>query len=1029
MSEVRNKANNLSPYLGWPFPGANNSSQGFRDITNLNQQALFQASDELDKIQKTYLRFSGDAAGSSPVIGQAVVVGSANPVLDVSVTLASVYTGTMTLDTRSKDVQITLDSKGRVISTTLTDHSINFATGHSINNPIAPEGLNIGSGTGSIELPTFTFNAMGRLVATGKQTINYGLFDMTLPTGSLLVGGTNNRSTSFAAPTGNGSYSLVFSGGALNWAAVSTGTMTGIVAGAGIEVINDPNAPTVQLNINNTQTSSAIEAGDFFVWHDNTDNLPKKITAGALSTMFATDIEVVKDTSPELGGNLDLKNFIIYSSNAAGVKLQSALASPKSTVSVKEDGITLSGSAGAPIVLTAPSIALNGLSWPTTVGTDGQYLTKGPSGTLVWTTPAQFYQIIPNTIFVGGAGNDTDGNGSLNNPYQTIAKALSVIPTNDTNNIYTVMLLGGTYTEEVAISNISNIAFEGFFGSTKSIIKGHFQVQFNVNRFLMSNISVDTSDDELDNFQPTFAIFAGLESAEFRDCEFLRGQGDKSNMPVMNLAGIIVGDVTFYNSTIQGRIVNNMNSDDGGRLVLQNCGLPTNGWLGLEVTNRTNTFISGAPLMKGIRHDGGVLNMENIGAIMSETYTVYLENPSLPVWENGEPVFVLDENGDPIDYMDGNGNIQEVALLDENGDTIEDPDNEGEILTTHYVQVLQSQPDTEVTYDVGLYSTADETSGEDTLLELNNVIFYHNGEFTKLYKSGSCKWSFNRVKRRSDQDFIAGPRIAYDVQPDEGQFLAHYTASGNNLRYADDNSVVNGGVIDPNAGKCFHVQLTGSANIRIKTPEVSAYSPGPILTSGEMYAEVLVVIKQDATGGRNVMFQDDLSQGITWIGASDANNTADASTFFLFRYFSKSRKWIAWKQVDDSVVRITTANNVNYILTANDANSYVRRNNDAANTVTVPTASSVRFAVGTQIQVIQAGNGKTSILPAAGVTINTPYGFELRGKMSRVLLTKISNNTWDLTGDLDVTDTPSGATTIDSDSITVDSDDVTADNG
>jgi hypothetical protein len=1014
MSDVRNRANNLNP--DFPIAGVNNSSQGFRDNTAVTQQALFQASDELDKIQKTQVKFLGDALGTTPTLGSAVVVGSADPVIEVTMSLASIYNGELILNSATKDISITLDNKGRVVATTLSDHVITWAAGHATGSQIGSETSGLGSGSGTFVLPTFTFNALGRLTATGKQTISYGLLNQTLETGGLLIGGASNKSTTLSAPTGNGSYNLVFTGGAFQWVTANTGTVSGITAGEGIAVDSDPVTPTVKLDLSNATESSNIGNDDLFIWQGSSDHLPKKVTFANLQSKI---VKVAADVDPELGGNLDLKNFYLTSSNSGGVRLLSADSAPKSTVSVREDGIMLQGSAGAPIVLSAPSMEFNGLQWPVGSGTSGQYLTVGPSNTLIWSSPAQFYQVIPNTLFVSSAGDDTSGNGSLNDPYQTINKALQSIPNNSTNNIYTIMLLGGIYEEDVQIVDKTNIALEGFFGSTKSVVKGYLQVMFNVERFLMNNISVDTSFADTNDFRPTFSIVDGVSSAEIKDCDFLRGSGDKSDLPVIDLDGIIVGDVTFTNCMVQGKISNRIFSDDGGRVVFQNSGLPSGGWTGLEVSNGTDTLVSGAPLMKGIRHNGGILKMENIGAIAPESYTISINNPSLPIWENGEPVFVLDQNDDPVVNMDEDDNIIEVFLLDPQGNTIDDPDNAGESLKTIYVQAREEQPDTIVNYTVGLYSTANNNSGVSRL-ELNNVIFSYEGVFSKLYKSGNCEWSFNRVKRRSDQDFISGPRMAYDVQPDEGHFLAHYTASGANLRYEDDNSVVDGGVIDPNSGKSFQVTLTGSSTITIKTPLATTYAPGPLPTSGEMYSEVLIIIKQDVNGGRNVTFQDDLSQGITWLTTTAVNSSPNGLTFYLFRYFSRLRKWVGQRMADAGTMKVTPQTGLAYTLTANDAGAYIRRSNSSNNQVVVPTNASVGFAVGTEIKVVQIGTGQTEIVPAAGVVINTPVGRYLRKQFSQATLTKVAANTWDLFGDLDDTKLSEAELTSDTNLIKVD---------
>lgn len=1033
MSDVRTKANNLN--LAFPVPGVNNSSQGFRDNTATTQQALFQASDELDKIQITRFNFTGDAAGQSDRIGNAVVVGSGDPSLDIAFTLANVQSGPLFLDTYAQDFQLTLDAKGRVILSASTSHAIAFAPGHSAGSAITPEGTSMGSGTGTFVIPNYTFNALGRLIASGRNTINYGLQNHTLTTGALLVGGANNKSAELAPPSSQGVYGLVANGSTLSWQVLGQGTVTGVAGGTGITVNGSATAPMVNLDISKLTADANILDADELVYQDALDVAPKRLTMAELRNRI---VKISADASPQLGGDLDVAGHIIYGSTSNGVLIAGS-STPVAGINVKTNAITIQAGTGGTVTLQAPSLTLNGQSWPVAAGTTGQYLTAGANGLLSWTSPQQFYQTIPNTVFVGQQGNDTTGNGSLNNPYLTITKALSQIP-NGSSTLYTVMLLGGSYSEDLFIFGKKNLAFEGFFASSNSVVTGTLAFGPNVDTFQASKITWDNTARAVDNAQPIVQVLNGAQSMSFKDCQFLRGPNEKSDLPAIELNGDIVGDITFTNCTVQGKVTNNTISFNGARVVMQNCGLPTNGWTGLSVQPGSNTYINNAPLMKGVEHNGGVLLMENIGAIKPNTYTVSVVNPSLPTWESGKPKF-LDVNGfevfadDPGVTLlendpDNDGIPEETLLLDANGIPVDDPANPGENLTTIYVQAYHSVPPTVTTFLVGLYSVADHDTGQTSAgagadylnrLELNNVIFYYSGEFSKLYKSGSCEWSFNRVKRRSDQDFIQGPRIAYDVQPDEGQFLAHYVATGNNLTYESDNSVVACGLIDPNAGKCFQITLTGGATVKIKTPDMTTYAPGPLTSSGEMYAEVLIIAKQDSVGGRSITFQDDLNQGISWITTSAVDTTPNGLTFYVFRYFSRVRKWVGQRMADANILKVQSRTNSSYTLTASDAGSYVRRSNSSANQVVVPNNNTVQFPIGTQIQVVQIGDGQTEVVPAAGVAINSMYGGKISAKYGRVLLTKVASNIWDLSGDLDTNATPIETVTIDNTHILVSS--------
>ena len=70
-------------------------------------------------------------------------------------------------------------------------------------------------------------------------------------------------------------------------------------------------------------------------------------------------------------------------------------------------------------------------------------------------------------------------------------------------------------------------------------------------------------------------------------------------------------------------------------------------------------------------------------------------------------------------------------------------------------------------------------------------------------------------------------------------------------------------------------------------------------------------------------------------------------------------------------------------------------------TVTVPPNTSVAFAVGTQIDVIQGGAGKVTFAQGSGVTINSFNSFKsLIGRYAGATLIKRANDEWDLVGSL-----------------------------
>lgn len=93
----------------------------------------------------------------------------------------------------------------------------------------------------------------------------------------------------------------------------------------------------------------------------------------------------------------------------------------------------------------------------------------------------------------------------------------------------------------------------------------------------------------------------------------------------------------------------------------------------------------------------------------------------------------------------------------------------------------------------------------------------------------------------------------------------------------------------------------------------------------------------------------------------------------------------------------------NYPLVLTDANKIIEMNlTGTANTVSVPTNASVAFPIGTQINIVQYGTGKTQIVASTpGTTsIRSTPGSYLRDRYSSATLIKRATDEWYLIGDL-----------------------------
>ena len=101
---------------------------------------------------------------------------------------------------------------------------------------------------------------------------------------------------------------------------------------------------------------------------------------------------------------------------------------------------------------------------------------------------------------------------------------------------------------------------------------------------------------------------------------------------------------------------------------------------------------------------------------------------------------------------------------------------------------------------------------------------------------------------------------------------------------------------------------------------------------------------------------------------------------------------------------ITNARTASYTLVLADKDKLVEVSNASANTVTIPTNSSVAFPTGTQINIIQTGAGQTTISGTSGVTVNstgaTTASPKLRAQWSSATAVKRDTNSWVVIGDI-----------------------------
>ncbi len=110
--------------------------------------------------------------------------------------------------------------------------------------------------------------------------------------------------------------------------------------------------------------------------------------------------------------------------------------------------------------------------------------------------------------------------------------------------------------------------------------------------------------------------------------------------------------------------------------------------------------------------------------------------------------------------------------------------------------------------------------------------------------------------------------------------------------------------------------------------------------------------------------------------------------------------------VGGSVTVSSTATTINtqtasYGLVLSDAGKIVEMNVASANNLTVPLNSTQAFAIGTIIDILQFGAGKTTVVATGGVTIESSGSLlSLNGQYAGATLYKRGTDDWVLVGDL-----------------------------
>jgi hypothetical protein len=107
---------------------------------------------------------------------------------------------------------------------------------------------------------------------------------------------------------------------------------------------------------------------------------------------------------------------------------------------------------------------------------------------------------------------------------------------------------------------------------------------------------------------------------------------------------------------------------------------------------------------------------------------------------------------------------------------------------------------------------------------------------------------------------------------------------------------------------------------------------------------------------------------------------------------------IVWKAAPSTTSSINNLATTTYTLQASDAEGIIRYDSPSGTTITIPQGI---FSTGTQITVVQRGNGSITITPATGVTLlSTDNATQTASQFSVASLIEIASDEWLLIGDI-----------------------------
>lgn len=223
--------------------------------------------------------------------------------------------------------------------------------------------------------------------------------------------------------------------------------------------------------------------------------------------------------------------------------------------------------------------------------------------------------------------------------------------------------------------------------------------------------------------------------------------------------------------------------------------------------------------------------------------------------------------------------------------------------------------------------------------------------------------------------------------------------------------------INPTQGPVSFTGSISGTTLTVTAVSTGTITKGQIISGTGVTAGTKIIALNTGSGGTGT-YEVTPSQTVSSTTITSPGVTVEGGTTFvippgvggvagMFVYEIPSTgdagNWrvVSWRVAPDAhaPALVKTQAGTAYTAVLADANTYTRFTSASAVAFTIPPNSTVAYAIGTEIEGVQAGAGALTLTPGSGVTLNS-YGADLvlAGQFAGFTLKKVGTNEWDAHG-------------------------------